>query len=101
MTTNDLNNVSILCVDNYIDSLEFLKLSLELHGARVYAAVSADEAMRLFAAHQPAILISDLALPRGNGIALLAAIRSRNPEIGAIALTGISDSNVRQQAIEA
>jgi CheY-like chemotaxis protein len=101
MTNTALNNVSILCVDNYIDSLELLKLSLELSGAQVYAAVSMDEAMRIFHAHRPNMLISDLALPERDGISLLKAIRSQDPGMAAIALTGISDSQVRQQALDA
>jgi CheY-like chemotaxis protein len=101
MTNSSLNDVSILCVDNYIDALELLKLSLELHGAKVYPAVSAEEAMRIFFAHHPNILISDLALPQGDGISLLKAIRSHDVVMGAIALTGISDSKVRQQALAA
>jgi CheY-like chemotaxis protein len=101
MPNSSLNNVSILYVDNYIDALEILKLSLELQGATVYTAVSAEEAMRIFSARQLDILISDLALPQGDGISLLKAIRSRNSEIRAIALTGISDSKVRQQALDA
>src|SRR5438128_2949843 len=101
MTNSSLNNVSILCVDNYIDSLELLKLSLQLHGATVYAAVSAEEAMRLVSTHHPDILISDLALPQGDGISLLKEIRSRDCAMAPIALTGISDSNVRQQALDA
>jgi CheY-like chemotaxis protein len=101
MKTISLQNVSILCVDNHTDSLEFLKLTLELHGAQVYAAVSVEEAMRMFSAHRPRILISDLALAHGNGIGLLTAIRSQDPEIASIALTGISDEKVREQALAA
>jgi len=101
MTNSSLHDVSILCVDNYIDALELLKLSLELHGAKVYPAVSAEEAMRIFSAHRPNIVISDLALPQGDGISLLKAIRSQDAAIGAIALTGISDPKVRQQALAA
>jgi CheY-like chemotaxis protein len=99
--TGFLANVSVLCVDNHTDSLEMLKLTLELHGARVHAAISADEAVRMFSAHRPSILISDLALARGTGIDLLTALRKRDPALAAIALTGISDANVRSQALEA
>ena len=101
MTNTSLNNVSVLCVDNYIDALELLKLFLQLCGAQVYTAVSMDEAMRIFHAHHPNMLISDLALPQGSGIALLKAIRSQDAVMSAIALTGISDSKVRQQALDA
>jgi CheY-like chemotaxis protein len=101
MTNTYLNDVSVLCVDNYIDALELLKLSLELRGAKVYTAVSMDEAMRTFDTQHPTILISDLALPQGSGITLMKAIRRQNAAMPAIALTGISDSQVRQQALDA
>src|SRR6266403_2219267 len=101
MTSGILKDVSILCVDNYIDSLELLKLSLELHGARVYAAVSAEEAVRVFVRHRPSILIADLALPEANGISLLKGIRTVVPEMPAIALTGFSADDVRNQTLKA
>jgi DNA-binding NarL/FixJ family response regulator len=57
--------------------------------------------MRIFHAHHPNMLVSDLALSQGDGISLLKAIRGQAPGIAAIALTGISDSTVRRQALNA
>jgi len=101
MENRALENVSILCVDNYIDTLELLKFSLEVHGARVHTAVAAEEAVRLFVQHRPEMVICDLAMPHGDGISLLKAIRSMAPLTEAIALTGISDPEVRQEALNA
>lgn len=101
MIDKSIKNVSILCVDNYIDSLEVLKLALELQGARVYGAVSAEEAVRTFVQQRPDVLIADLALGQADGIALLKAIRSLDPETPAIALTGISDPAICQRALDA
>src|SRR5262245_34001853 len=95
-----LNNVSILCVENFIDSLELLRLSLEMQGAKVHAAVSAEAALQAIAANPVDILISDLALPQADGIALLKALRTQS-SIPAIALTGISDPTVREKALAA
>src|SRR6266550_1142779 len=81
--------------------MELLKLSLQLCGAQVYAAVSMEEAMRMFHMHRPNMLVSDLALPQGHGISLLKAIRGQAPGMAAIALTAISDFNIRQQAMDA
>ena len=96
-----MKDVSILCVDNYIDSLEVLKLTLQLSGAQVHAAVSAEEALRMFSMHKPDLVISDLALPKSDGMSLLQAIRTQCPDVPAIALTGISDAKVRLQAFDA
>ena len=96
-----LDNVSILCVDNYIDSLEILKVLFELQGARVYTAISAEEAVRMFVKYRPTVLICDLALPQGDGIALIKAIRSVVSNVQSIALTGISEPKVRKLALEA
>jgi DNA-binding response OmpR family regulator len=101
-TTNSrLDNVSILCVDNYIDSLELLKVLFEMQGARVYTAISAEEAVRICVRQRPDVLIFDLALPHGDGISLLKTIRSMGSTMPAIALTGISDLRVRKQALKA
>jgi CheY-like chemotaxis protein len=100
MKNGSFANVSILCVDNYVDSLALLKVCLELEGAVVYTAVSAQEAERVFAKHHPSILICDLALPERDGMSLLKSIRKQDPNVPAIALTGISDPGVRQQALE-
>jgi CheY-like chemotaxis protein len=101
MMTASLTDVSILCVDDYTDTLELLKCTLELHGARVIGAVSAEEALRVFSAHHPDILISDLMLPQDDGISLVRTIRRQSPRTAAIALTAISDSKVRGQAFDA
>jgi len=95
------DNVSILCVDNYIDSLELLKVLFEMQGAHVYTAISAEQAVRICLKHHPSVLICDLALPQGDGISLLRTIRSMGSKLPAIALTGISDVSVRKQALEA
>jgi CheY-like chemotaxis protein len=101
MSHLSLTNVRILCVDNYIDSLEPLKLLLELHGAEVYPAVSVKEAMRFFSEHRPRILVTDLALPEGNGISLMRALRRIDPSVAAVAITGVSDMKVRREALAA
>jgi CheY-like chemotaxis protein len=101
MINGSLSDVSILCIDNHIDSLELLKLVLELEGAQVFTAISMEDALRVLGTRRPDILISDLAMPNGDGISLLESIRSRKSEVKAIALTGISDSKVRQRALDA
>src|SRR4051812_28069542 len=95
-----LSNVFILCVENYSDSLELLRLSLELQGAKVHAAISAEKALQIVATQPIDLLISDLALPQADGIALVKALRTQS-SIPAIALTGISDAEVREKALAA
>ncbi|MBP9211305.1 MAG: sigma-54-dependent Fis family transcriptional regulator, partial [Bacteroidetes bacterium] len=70
---------------------------LTLEGYEVHTAEDGDEGMRIFRTELPAIVITDLRLPKMNGIDILTAIRESAPECKVILITAYAsvDTAVR------
>lgn len=66
----------------------------------VYTADNIAQAREIIMRHPIHILISDIDMPQGSGLELLAWIRERNYDIQAIILTNYADFNYAQKAIE-
>lgn len=66
----------------------------------VYTADNIAQAREIITRHPIHILISDIDMPQGSGLELLAWIRERNYDIQAIILTNYADFNYAQKAIE-
>ena len=65
----------------------------------VHAAADGLEALRLFEAHQPDVVITDIRMPGLDGIELSRAIRERSETVGIIVLSGYSDFEYARGAI--
>ncbi|MEP0926216.1 MULTISPECIES: ATP-binding protein [Cyanophyceae] len=100
-----LDGLRILIVDDEADMRDLLTYTLEICGADVTVATSADEAISLLTTSSPPmhILISDIGMPDEDGYALLRRIRALAPERGgqipAIALTAYARSQDRTAAL--
>ena len=96
----DLAGLSVMIVDDEPDALEVITAMLQLRGARVIAAASAAEALEMLSnainGSLPDVLVSDLAMPGGDGFELIEMVRRMEPERGgnipAIALTAYARS---------
>jgi DNA-binding NarL/FixJ family response regulator len=69
-------------------------------------AASAEEADRLIGeiaanGQAPDVVLMDILLPDGNGIAATAALRERYPEIAVVALTSVGDADRVRSALQA
>ena len=96
----NFNGLSILCIDNHIDSLEVLRVTFQLEGANVQIAASSREA--LFALKQGPIevVLCDLRMPDENGVAILHKLRAAGFEGPAIALTAIKNAEVEAEVMK-
>nr|WP_278002813.1 ATP-binding protein [Nodosilinea sp. LEGE 06152] len=103
--STDLTNVQILVVDDEANTREFMAFLLELNGAKVVTAASADEAISVLAQFAPDILLSDIGMPQVDGYTLMRRVRSLPPKQGgqipAIALTAYAGEIDYQQAMAA
>ena len=99
-----LASATILVVDDQEDALELMVKVLENAGATVYAAASADEALRLAIDRHPQVLVSDLGMPGTDGYTLLKQILStlgaESPRV-TVALTAYAGEKDRARAIAA
>ena len=90
----------ILLVEDHADTLKMLRRLLQGVGYRVTPAGNVAEAIRAAAdAPDVEVLISDIGLPDGTGIDVIGAVRTRYPNVPAIALTGYGmEQDVRNSA---
>jgi len=104
-TTERLDGLRILIVDDEPDTRDLLRQGLEYCGASVRVAGSAAEAVDAIVAEIPDILISDIGMPGIDGYDLIRQIRGLPPEAGgkvaAVALTAYTRVEDRLQALRA
>jgi two-component system, OmpR family, KDP operon response regulator KdpE len=77
------NEPLILLIEDERQMRRFLRTSLTSHGFRLLEAETAKEGMALATSHNPDVILLDLGLPDGDGIALARSLRewSRVPII--------------------
>jgi signal transduction histidine kinase/CheY-like chemotaxis protein len=75
-----LDGVTILAVDDDPDALEVLATTLMISGAVVERATSGAKALDLFSRRPVDIVLTDVAMPRMDGFALLREVRRRDTE---------------------
>lgn len=78
----------VLVVDDEVEVGEVLRRVLERAGFTVSTANSVAEGLRLAEQSQPDIVVTDMIMPKVNGIELIKALRSRFPRIRIIAISG-------------
>lgn len=79
----------VLLVEDHADTLELLSHVLEIGGHEVGKARTMASALELASSGEPFdVLISDLGLPDGSGLALMNQLRERGLAIPGIALSG-------------
>ena len=99
----DLTGVHVLVVEDDPDSRELLVSILQKCGARVSDARSGEDALDIFEAGPPDVLVSDIGMPDMDGYALIRRIRARGAEAGqgvpALALTAYARTEDRRRAL--
>lgn len=78
---------SILLVEDKDSLRAMLRLALEAHGHAVIEARDEAEAVAALRDTQPAIVLSDLRLPVGDGLGVLRAAKDTDPELPVIVMT--------------
>jgi CheY-like chemotaxis protein len=93
ITSQALNGLKILAVDNNVDSLELVRFIFEPYNTQVVLAKTTSEAFQKITQLQPNILISEIFLPDEDGYSLIHKVRTikgRLGQISAIALTTLA-----------
>ena len=68
--------LSVLVVDDDPVILRLLQVNFELEGIDVVTAVDGEEGLKMAQSDRPDLVISDIMMPKVNGLELLAALRS-------------------------
>jgi signal transduction histidine kinase/ActR/RegA family two-component response regulator len=85
-----LAGVRVLVVEDHHDTAELLRAVLGSHGAQVRVAGSLAEALAALAEAAVDVLVSDIAMPDGNGYELLHRLRERERATGRTPLPAVA-----------
>jgi CheY-like chemotaxis protein len=96
-----LPGAKLLIVDDEPDALAMIRHFCEEHGARVVTAPSSSRALELARAERFDAIVSDIAMPGGDGYELIAAIRALGIRTPAVALTAFAREEDRAKALAA
>ena len=102
-TMQALRGMRVLVVDDELDAQEVARRALELYGVEVRTAASTSEALAILERWSPAVLVSDVAMPDEDGIALIRRLRRREAEHGghlrALAFTALARAEDRSRLL--
>lgn len=91
----------VLIVDDEPAELRMLTRVVERSGHRVVTAQDGLAGLNAFLTHRPDWVITDLAMPGKDGVAMIAEIRAGFPEARIIAATGQTSERSLEAAIQA
>ena len=85
-----LKNYTILCVEDEDGIRRRLVNTLKYYFKEVYEASNADVGYELYYEHKPSVIISDIEMPKKNGIQMVSEIRKNDSSTIIIMLTAYS-----------
>ena len=101
----ELSGLRILVVEDEADTREMIASALEAQGAEVLSLDDAEQALAVATSERLDVLVSDVAMPRLDGHALIRALRRLRPDssaaIPAVALSAFARPDDRACALEA
>jgi signal transduction histidine kinase len=93
-------DISVLCVEDEPVTLEFLKEMLRPHVRQVLSARDGHEGFFEFARIRPDIVLTDMEMPRMDGLEMGQAIRSLSPITQIVLITGLEDPRILKRGIQ-
>ncbi|MGW8303027.1 MAG: response regulator, partial [Desulfobacterales bacterium] len=90
----------ILLVDDEKDIREILCLSLVDMGYTVFEAGNGVDALRMFQEVQPPIVLTDIKMPKMDGIELLQKLKRENRETEVVMITGHGDMELAIKSLK-
>ncbi len=103
MRAEDVTVRTVAVVDDHRTFAELLALALDGHDQFRYLAhaATADEARTMIRQRRPDIVLMDVELPDGDGIALTAEVRTLLPETRVVVLTSHNSLSLASRAVAA
>ncbi len=97
---NDASQGNVLVVDDEPGVRDIVKTYLEYGKMNVTAAADGDEALRLAEKKEFDVVLSDIMMPRMNGLTLASEIHRIQPDTMIILMTGYASVNTAVEAIK-
>lgn len=89
-----LKEKNVLFAEDDIITRTKMKEILEMLFAKVYTACEGEEAFRLYEDESPDIIITDIKMPKNDGLSLIKRIRQHNYKIPIILLTSFAEQEL-------
>ena len=90
---------SLLIVDDEKEICEMLSRNFRMLGYSVKTASNGIEALDLLAKAPVDVVISDIMMPKMNGMEVLRRVKETHPEIKVIMVTGMAQEETQEQAM--
>ena len=89
-----------LVIDDEQPTLFMFNLFLNAYGYEVITAENAAAGIELFKKERPSIVFTDIKMPGMDGLDALKMLKSIDPEVHVIVMTGHGDQDLMKQAME-
>ena len=89
-----------LVIDDEPSTLFMFNLFLEAYGCEVITAENAAAGIEKFKKERPSIVFTDIKMPGMDGLDTLKMLKSIDPEVQVIVMTGHGDQDLMRQAME-
>lgn len=84
---------AILVIDDDTALRRFVRTILESHGHKVLEAANGAEGLVFWRRENPDLVITDLIMPKKEGIATIIEMTRENPDVRVVAMTGAGGVN--------
>ena len=98
MKNNNLN-ISILYVEDEPDARKNISEIISRRVSKIYIASNGLEALELYKKHKPDLVLSDIQMPKMNGLELTEKIKQINPKAKIILITAFTDTSYLLKSI--
>lgn len=78
----------ILVIDDDVHFIKYISVLLEYEGYRVCKAFDGEEGIKNYIQQQPHLIITDIVMPKKEGIELIKMVRKQDSKIPIIAMSG-------------
>lgn len=100
LNTAVISKLRIMCVEDDVQALSQLEMSLNSFCKELYCVENGDEALKLLENNKVDVIITDLNMPIINGLELLEIVKNKYKDISVILVTAHSESQYLLKAIE-
>ncbi|MBN4054392.1 sigma-54-dependent Fis family transcriptional regulator, partial [Nitrospira defluvii] len=90
----------ILIVDNEKSMREFLAIVLKKEGYRCATAEDGERALKIVEKNQFDLVLSDIKMPKVDGIELLKTLKERSPETAVVMMTAFASTETAIEAMK-
>ncbi len=95
-----MNDLTLLYIEDDYDQIENVTFLLARYVKNIYTAVDGEEALEKYFKYKPDIIVSDISIPKIDGLSVAKKIREDAKEIPIIMMTAHRDSDRLLKAID-